>query len=252
LATSLEIQPEQPVSRTENTGKQIRNTILQAIPESEYSLLRSYLQTVRLEHQQILFQPNETIEYCYFPNSGMVSMVVVTKEGSSVEVGVVGFEGFVGLPVAFGFETSPLQAIIQVSPAEAVRIKADTLRRLIGSAPELKVQLDRFAVIQGAIVGQLAACNRVHELEPRLARWLAMSHDRVQTDTMNLTQEFLSEMLGTARPSVTLAAGALQRKGAIEYVRGAIKVQNRELLEQSACGCYEVIRKYNTAMGLQA
>ena len=138
MATSLEIQPEQPVSRTENTGKQIRNTILQAIPESEYSLLRSYLQTVRLEHQQILFQPNETIEYCYFPNSGMVSMVVVTKEGSSVEVGVVGFEGFVGLPVAFGFETSPLQAIIQVSPAEAVRIKADTLRRLIGSHRNLK------------------------------------------------------------------------------------------------------------------
>jgi CRP-like cAMP-binding protein len=251
LATSLEIEPRQPANRTENSGKLIRNTILQAIPESEFSLLQSHLQTVRLEHEQVLFQPNQAIEYCYFPNSGMVSMVVVTSEGSSVEVGVMGFEGFVGLPVAFGFETSPLQAIIQISPAEAVRIKADVVRRLIGSVPELKVQLDRFAVIQGAIVGQLAACNRVHELEQRLARWLAMSHDRVQTDTMNLTQEFLSEMLGTARPSVTLAAGALQRKQAIEYARGAIKVINRQLLVDSACGCYGVIRQYNAALGLE-
>jgi hypothetical protein len=96
LATSLEIEPLQPANRTENSGKLIRNTILQAIPDSEYSLLRSHLQTVRLEHEQVLFQPNQPIEYCYFPNSGMVSMVVVTSDGSSVEVGVVGFEGFVG------------------------------------------------------------------------------------------------------------------------------------------------------------
>lgn len=249
MGALVDTQPVQPV-RSESSGKPVRNRILQVIPENEFSMLRANLQTVRLEHEEVLFEPNQPIEYCYFPNSGMVSMVVVSSEGTSVEVGVVGFEGFVGLPIAFGFETSPLQAILQISPAEAVRIKSDVVKSLIGAMPGLKTQLDHFSVIQGIIVGQLAACNRIHELEQRLARWLAMSHDRVQTDSMNLTQEFLSEMLGTARPSVTLAAGALHRKGAIEYVRGTIKVINREALENSACKCYEVIRQYNSSLGL--
>lgn len=249
MGALVDTQPAQP-ERSESSGKPVRNRILQVIPENEFSMLRANLQAVCLEHEEVLFEPNQPIEYCYFPNSGMVSMVVVSSEGTSVEVGVVGFEGFVGLPIAFGFESSPLQAILQISPAEAVRIKSDVVKSLIGAMPALKTQLDHFSVIQGIIVGQLAACNRIHELEQRLARWLAMSHDRVQTDSMNLTQEFLSEMLGTARPSVTLAAGALHRKGAIEYVRGTIKVINREALENSACKCYEVIRQYNSALGL--
>jgi CRP-like cAMP-binding protein len=251
LATLLEVQPGQP-PRVENSGKAIRNTILKSIVENEFKLLLPNLQTVCLAHEQVLFQPNEPIEYCYFPNNGMVSMVVITSDGASVEVGVVGREGFVGIPVAFDLTTSPQQAIIQVGPAEAVRIKADALRNLLDQTPDLKARLQQFAIIQGMIVGQLAACNRIHELEQRLARWLTMSHDRVTGDTMNLTQEFLAEMLGTARPSVTLAAGALQRSGAIEYVRGEIKVVNRQTLENSSCRCYDVIRQYNSALGLSS
>lgn len=249
MATSLEVQPTQS-PRTEGSGKTVRNSILQAIPDEEFALLRPHLQTVCLKHEEVLFEPNETIENCYFPNSGMVSMVVITSDGASVEVGVIGREGFVGLPIAFGLEKSPQRAIVQVGPAEAVLIKSEALRDLVSSTPDLKAQLDRFAVIQGLIVGQLAACNRIHELEQRLARWLTMSHDRVSGDTMNLTQEFLAEMLGTARPSVTLAAGALQRNGSIEYVRGAIKVTNRQALEDSSCQCYGVIRQYNPVLGL--
>ena len=251
MATLLEVQPGQP-PRTEGSGKVVRNSILKSISEDEFNLLRPHLQTVCLDHEQVLFEPNEPIEYCYFPNSGMVSMVVITSDGASVEVGVVGKEGFVGIPVAFDISTSPQQAIIQVGPAEAVRIKAEALRGLLESTPELKSRIHQFAVIQGMIVGQLAACNRIHELEQRLARWLAMSHDRVSGDTMNLTQEFLAEMLGTARPSVTLAAGALQRNGSIEYVRGEIRIVNRQTLEKSSCRCYDVIRQYNPALGLSS
>jgi CRP-like cAMP-binding protein len=249
MATLLEVEPGQP-PRTEGSGKLVRNSILQSISEDEFAILRAHLQTVSLDHKEVLFEPNEAIEYCYFPNSGMVSMVVITREGASVEVGVIGREGFVGLPIAFDLSTSPQQAIIQIGPAEVVRIKAEALRGLLESTPELKSRIDQFAVIQGMIVGQLAACNRIHELEQRLARWLAMSHDRISGDTMNLTQEFLAEMLGTARPSVTLAAGALQRNGSIEYVRGEIRVVNRQTLQNSACGCYDVIRGYNPALGL--
>ena len=249
MATSTEVQPGQP-PRTEGSGKLVRNSILQSVPEDEFAMVRPHLQTVCLNHEEVLFEPNELIEYGYFPNSGMVSMVVVTREGASVEVGVIGREGFVGLPIVFDLSTSPQQAIIQIGPAEAVRIKAEVLRGLLESTPELKSRIDQFAVIQGLIVGQLAACNRIHELEQRLARWLAMSHDRISGDSMNLTQEFLAEMLGTARPSVTLAAGALQRNGSIEYVRGEIRVVNRQALENSACGCYDVIRRYNPVLGL--
>jgi CRP-like cAMP-binding protein len=249
LATLLEVQPGQP-PRTETSGKTVRNSILRSIPEDEFATLRPHLQTVCLEHKEVIFEPNEPIEYCYFPNSGMVSMVVITSDGASVEVGVIGWEGFIGLPIAFDMPTSPQQAIVQVGPAEAVRIKSELLRDLLVSAPDLKARIDQFTVIQGMIVGQLAACNRIHELEQRLARWLAMSHDRISGDTMNLTQEFLAEMLGTARPSVTLAAGALLRNGSIEYVRGDIKIVNRQALENSACQCYSVIRQYNPALGL--
>jgi CRP-like cAMP-binding protein len=245
----LEVQPGE-APRTEASGKLIRNSILKSIPEDEFNAIRPQLQATCLAHEQVLFEPNEPIEYCHFPNTGMISMVVVTSEGASVEVGVIGREGFVGVPVVFDLGTSPQQAIVQVGPADAVRIKAEALRALLESTPELRARLHQFTVIQGMIVGQLAACNRIHELEQRLARWLTMSHDRVSGDTMNLTQEFLAEMLGTARPSVTLAAGALQRRGAIEYVRGEIRVVNREILEKSSCSCYETIRQFNSALGL--
>jgi CRP-like cAMP-binding protein len=249
LSTLSEVKPGQ-TPRTEVSGKLVRNSILQSVSEDEFAILRPHLQTVTLDHEEVLFEPNQPIEYCYFPNTGMVSMVVVTREGASVEVGVVGREGFVGLPIAFDLSTSPQQAIIQVGPAEALRIRSEVLRGLLESTPELKARIGQFALIQGMIVGQLAACNRIHELEQRLARWLVMSHDRVSGDIMNLTQEFLAEMLGTARPSVTLAAGALQRNGSIEYVRGEIRVVNRQALENSACGCYDVIRRYNPLLGL--
>ena len=246
MSTLIETQPVPG----EDSGSVIGNGILQSIPESELAILRPHLQEVKLKHAECLFEPNEPIEYVYFPHAGMISLVVVTSAGQSVEVGVVGFEGFVGLPVVFGLNSSPQRALVQIAPAEAMRIKTETLQRLIEATPELKAKLDRFAIVQGLIVGQLAACNRVHDLEQRLARWLLMSSDRVHSDSVALTQEFLAEMLGTARPSVTLAAGALQRNGAIEYVRGVIKITNRQTLQNSACQCYSVIRRYNPILGL--
>jgi CRP-like cAMP-binding protein len=230
-------------------GNPLRNYILTTIPDSEYSQIQPYLESVDLTYHQNLFSANGEVEHAYFLNRGMISLVVTTTDGRSVEVGVVGKEGAVGTSLAVQIRKSPYRAVVQI-PGDAVRVSADALFDLADSMPEFQLLINRYASVQGMQVAQLAACNRLHEIEQRLARWMLMCHDRTDSDLLPMTHEFFAQMLGAGRPSVTLAAGALQKAGIIRYTRGKVNILNREGLEAAACECYRVIRQYNGDTGI--
>ncbi|MBV8478557.1 MAG: Crp/Fnr family transcriptional regulator [Acidobacteria bacterium] len=231
-------------ARSDASGKILRNHILTSISDSEFGQLRPYLESVELTYHQNLFGNNGEVDHAYFLNRGMISLVVTTADGRSVEVGVVGKEGAVGTGLAVDLRKSPYRAIVQI-PGEGVRIHSEQMARLGESTPGFELLLNRFASVQGMQVAQLAACNRLHEIEQRLARWILMCHDRTDSDLLPMTHEFFAQMLGAGRPSVTLAAGALQKAGIIRYTRGKVSILNRQALEAAACECYRVIRQYN-------
>ncbi len=172
------------------------------------------------------------------------------KDGKTAEAGIVGKEGFTGSPAAVGLIRGPLRAVVQIT-GDGFRVEVGALQSTLESAPDLQMMLSRYAVIRGMQVAQTAACNRLHDIEQRLARWLLMTQDRVDSGSLPITHDFLATMLGTDRPSVSVAAGVLQRKELIEYTRGAVKIVNRKKLEDSACECYGVIRRYNGNLGLK-
>jgi CRP-like cAMP-binding protein len=236
--------------RTDVSGRQVKNVILLSLPDNEYSLIRPHLEFVNLPHHLIMHEPAEKIEYGYFLNEGMTSLVVLTSDGRSVEVGIVGREGVVGTPLAVGLQRGPCRAIMQI-PGSGLRVKAGVLEDILLAAPTLQMAVSRYALMQGLQVAQIAACNRLHEIEQRLARWLLMCQDRVDSQLLHLTQDFLAQMLGTGRPTVTLAAGILQRAGLIQNSRGTVKILNRKSLEGAACECYGVIQHFNGGLGLK-
>jgi len=166
------------------------------------------------------------------------------KDGRTAEAGIVGNEGFTGTLAAVGLRSSPLQAVVQIS-GDGFRIQVGALQDALKSAPPLQMMLGRYAAIRSMQVAQTAACNRLHDIEQRLARWLLMTQDRLDSGSLPITHDFLATMLGTDRSTVSLSAGALQRNGLIEYTRGAVKIVNRKKLEDSACECYAVIREYD-------
>ncbi len=172
------------------------------------------------------------------------------EDGKTAEAGIVGNEGFSGTPAAVGLSRGPLRAVVQVT-GDGFRVKVAALQNVLESAPGLQLMLHRYAAIRGMQVAQTAACNRLHDVKQRLARWLLMTQDRVDSGSLPITHDFLATMLGTDRPSVSLAAGVLQRKGLIEYTRGAVKIMNRKKLEDSACECYGIIRQYDGELGLK-
>jgi CRP-like cAMP-binding protein len=227
--------------RTDIAGKALKNGILLDVPEDEYALLRPHLEPVELPQRRILFEPTEKIDFAYFPNDGMTSLVIAVRDGRSVEVGMVGREGMVGTPLVAGMRSGPCRAIMQIA-GSGLRIRSEVLQDALLDAPHLRMSLNRYALCQGLEVAQIAACNRLHEIEQRLARWLLMCQDRVDSPFLPLTQEFLAEMLGTGRPTVSLASGMLQRAGLIEKVRGTVRILNRKQLESTACECYGMIQ----------
>lgn len=236
--------------RTNGEGKPVGNRILLALPESEYRAMRPFLSFVQMPHHASLHEPGEKIEFAYFPNNGLVSLVVAMKEGKTVEVGVVGNEGLIGTAAAVGLNRSPHRAVVQIA-GDGHRIRTDALRSLLPTTPQLQFMASRHAVIQGMQAAQSAACNRLHGIEQRLARWLLIMQDRVDDGLLRITHDFLATMLGTDRPSVSLAAGILQKKGTIEYTRGAVRVLNRKKLEECACECYAVMQHFNGPLGLK-
>jgi CRP-like cAMP-binding protein len=230
-------------------GKSAANRILLSLPDAEFSSISDSLELVELPRHSILHEPSNELEFVYFPSGGLISLVVAMEDGKTVEAGVVGKEGVVGTPLVVGLRRTPLRAIVQI-PSIGFRIRAAALQAALPTTADFQMTLSRYAVIQGLQVSQTAACNRLHDVEQRLARWLLMAADRAYADLLPVTHDFLATLLGTDRPSVTLAAGTLQKKKAIEYTRGTVKVMNRETLQDSACECYRVIQNLNGELGL--
>jgi CRP-like cAMP-binding protein len=236
--------------RTNGSGKAVGNRILLSISDTDYKQIRPFLEYVDLPHHLNLHEPSGKLKFAYFLNSGLASIVVATKGGRDVEAGVVGPEGFVGTALAVGLDRSPLCEVVQIA-GHGFRVAASALRAVLNSAPDLQLRLSRYAVLQGMQVAQTAACNRLHDVAQRLARWLLMAQDRVDSGTLPITHDFLAIMLGTDRPSVSLAAAALQEKRVIRYRRGSVEILNRKNLEASACVCYGVVQQLNGELGLK-
>ncbi len=223
---------------THTTG----NLFLDSLP-SKPSNLESALVKVSLKLGDIVYDSDERIDKVLFPIASIVSIVLVMSDGETAEVGIVGREGTTGLPIALGQSSSNHRAIVQVPDSAYCCTRSDFVTAL-ERHPEFKAYCLRFAQAMFMSSAQLSACNNLHSTNERCARWLLMAHDRVDSDTISLTQEFLSQMLGVRRTGVTLAASALQEAGFISYSRGHIVIRNRAGLESATCECYEVLERY--------
>ncbi len=219
----------------------IANSLLAALPRKDYSRLRSRLKPVELTFGDVLYEPGETIRHIYFPSDSIVSLLTLVDHHKALEVGLVGREGMVGLPLALGIDISPVRALVQ-GGGTAMRMKSGAFRRAFSHSAPLQRELRRYTHGLMAQITQTAACNRFHVVEARLARWLLMTRDRVQSGQFRLTQEFLAHMLGVRRVGVTQAAGALQQRKLIRYSRGMIRILDHTGLEAAACSCYEIVR----------
>ena len=216
--------------------------LLAALPPDEAARLLPQLTPVRLRHAEELYAAAEPIPYVYFPTTALVSLMIVLEDGKRVEMAAVGREGMAGLPLALGSETDGHVALVQI-PGEALRLGADAFRAVLADSPGLQTVLGRYSLTLLTQAGQAAACNGLHAIAERCARWLLEAHDRVGADRFLLTQDFLAAMLGVRRPSVTVAAGMLQQAGFITYRRGQVTILDREGLEASACECYSAIAR---------
>jgi CRP-like cAMP-binding protein len=227
--------------RTNAAGKPVSNKLLLSIPDSEYRAIRPHLEFLNLPHHRTLYEPNRPLEFVYFPNVGMVSLVIETEDGRTVEVGEVGKEGCAGIPAAVGMKKSQVREIGQIS-GNGFRIRAGAVQSLSISTPQFQLMLTRYTVVQGLQIAQTAACNRLHNIEQRLARWLLITQDRVDSAKFAITQDFLASMLGTDRPTVNLTAAILQKKQIIVHTRGVVQILSRAKLQRCACECYEAIQ----------
>ena len=217
-----------------------RNLILAQLPDAEYDTLAKFLVPVDLPLEMRLSEPNEPIEYIYFLNSGLISTDALTEKGESVEVGVIGREGFAGLPALLD-QPQMLHTVLMQGVGEGLRIRSSILRDQFVKGGVLQRLVHAFAYLQLVQTTQSVLCNRMHEVDARLARWLLTSADRMESESLHLTQEFLAQMLGVQRSTVTVAAGELQRAGIIEYSRGKINIVNRAALNKVACECYRIV-----------
>jgi CRP-like cAMP-binding protein len=232
------------LKRSEINGERnaVHNKLLLGLPNKEFDFVSSKLTLVDLKLRDLLQEAGQPIQYGYFPNTAMVSILNVMNDGKSVEVGLAGWEGFVGMPLLAGFRSSASRAVTQAE-GNAFRISAGDMRKALGGCPQLKASLMRYFQEATMEVTQIAACNSLHEVDERLARWLLMSQDRIRKDILPLTQEFLSQMLGTRRASVSVAAAILQRAGLIHYHRGHVSILNRPELQNASCECYNAIQR---------
>jgi CRP-like cAMP-binding protein len=216
-----------------------KNRVLSSLPKAEINRLARHLSLVTLEQGYPLLDGRAS--HAYFLEHGIASVVVTVQNGDTVEVGVIGVDGVVGLPALLGTETTPGRTFIQIA-GSAYRIKAETLKEEFERSGELRTHLLRY--LQGFFVqaAQTAACNRLHSIEERLSRWLLTCHDRMQSDQLRLTHDFLGQMLGAPRTTVTMAARLLSKAGLIAYSRGHVTILERTGLENTACECYRIVR----------
>ena len=218
------------------------NWVLASIPPRTYKRLAAQLQPVTLKYHQVLYEPGGPIEYVYFPINCLISLLTSVDKRRSLEVGMVGNEGMAGMPFILGMGVSGVRALVQ-GGGSALRMASAPFRVEFDRNPALQEALHRYTYALMAQISQTAACNRFHEAEARLARWLLMTRDRVGSDEFRLTHEFLAHMLGLRREGVTEAASALKRRKLIDYTRGTIQILDVRGLKASACSCYQIVRK---------
>jgi CRP-like cAMP-binding protein len=221
------------------------NKLLATLPRKDLQTFALNLVFVELAQGLVLFEPGEEVDQVYFPLSGMISMVVVMQDGKAIETATVGREGVVGAMAGLGLHRAKVRAIAQL-PATACRISASHWRKAAESSKritDLCIQYNEVLLDQARVT---AACNALHLVEARFCRWLLQSRDRASSDTLALTQEFLSEMLGVRRTSVTEVARKIQARGAISYSRGVIKILNLKTLKELSCECFETLREQKT------
>jgi CRP-like cAMP-binding protein len=228
-------------------AKRYKNRVLAALPKAEINRLTPHLSPVTLKVRTQLLDGHS--EHAYFLEQGLASVVLTLAGGATVEVGVVGIDGVVGLPVLLGAETMPGETFIQVA-GSGYRIDAQLLKSEFERDGQLRSHLHKYVLAHLIQSAQNAACNRLHPISERLARWILTCHDRVQSDRMPLTHEFLGQMLGSPRSTVTLAAGILHKSGLIDYSRGHVTIKNRKKLEEAACECYGTVRDEFKRLGL--
>jgi CRP-like cAMP-binding protein len=230
-------------------GKVVRNWILNGVPDCEFDQMRPYLELVRLPPGETVLRQESEVTHAIFPNSGLVSVLTMMSDGRSSEVSIAGCESVVGIGLIGGLRRSVHSAVVQVE-GNGLRVSAKSLHRLLDDCGVFRKLITRFCVIQLMLVSQTAACNRIHSVEKRLARWLLLCQDRLSSDTIRITHDFVSTLLGTDRPSVTLAAQKLQNEGIIRMTRGHLSVLARPRLEQFSCECYAATAQFNRELGL--
>lgn len=234
---------EKPYVYDPTSPQNSENMILAALPQKERDYLLQYLGFVLVKPGEVFWQLNQPITSVYFPTSGMISFVAVMHNGATAEIGVTGREGFVGTPIILGASRTSFRAIAQTE-GSGFRIGSESFRQILPETPQLEVTLRRYAHAQAMQVAQGAACNCLHQVPERLARWLSMSCDRTGSNVLPFTQEFLAQMLGCRRSSVTSALGQLQKAGMIQSERGRVRILDRKQLESRACECYGVMRTF--------
>jgi CRP-like cAMP-binding protein len=221
------------------------NHLLAALPRAAYRRIVAELEPVPFELGATLYEAGASPRHVYFPNDSMVSLIGMTRERNRLEVGLVGREGMVGTALALGIVVAPTSALVQ-GAGSAMRMRSADFSRSFERDPAFRREVLRCAGVQMATAMQIAACNNAHLLQPRLARWLLMSRDRLSTTRFTMTQDFLAQMLGTRRATVNAAAGALQHAKLIVYSRGVVTIRDLDGLQAAACSCYEGIRRLTT------
>ena len=233
---------QQGVTRVPALRAPLTNRLLDALPKDEYRRLLPNLEPFVLVFGEVIYESGGLIRHVYFPTSGIISLLAAVGERATLEVGIVGWEGMIGLPAFMGVKTSRNRAVVQGAGA-ALRMKATDFRKECENGGSLPRLLRRYTHSRLTQIVQGATCNRFHPIDARLARWLLMTHDRMETDEFQLTQEFLSNMLGVRREGVNKAASALQKQHLISYSRGTLTTLNRAGLEAVACECYAIIKE---------
>jgi CRP-like cAMP-binding protein len=226
---------------SQNFPNPVKNRLLANLPTEEYERLQPYLEPVSPKFKQELYQPNQPIDFIYFPLAGVYSLLSMTAEGELIEVGTVGNEGMVGLPVFLGAVRIPGIAMCQI-PGNALRMRTEDFQAQVAPGMALYNSLHRYTQALFNLISQSALCNRVHSIEQRCCRWVLLTHDRVGEDEFPLTHEFLSQMLGVRRAGVSEVAAKLQNAGFISYRYGKITIQDRAGLEATSCECYGMIK----------
>jgi CRP-like cAMP-binding protein len=219
----------------------VENQLLRSLEEDQFERLLPHMHVMRLPQGRVLYEAGATVNNLYFPNNGMISLLSMNGDGTTIEVGMVGNEGVVGIPIVMRVNTTPCEAMVQL-PSDVIKIKGEIIKAEFDRNDQLKDLLLRYTYLLLTQISQSVVCNRFHTIEKRLCRWLLIAHDRVNSDNLRLTQEIIAHMLGISRTGVTAAAGALQKAGFIRYSRGQIVLLDRKAMEAFSCECYQITK----------